>query len=250
MGGEDRLFDILLSPNEAKTLDAALKKFDHGEMVLVPAGEFWMGSDEADDERPRHKVSLGDYYIDKYEVTNALYKRFMDATSRSAPSYWTDAKFNDAAQPVVGVSWHDAEAYCKWAGKRLPTEAEWEKAARGTDGRKYPWGNQWDAARTNSGEGGPRKPVAVGSYPNGVRPYGAHDMAGNVREWVADWYDSAYYRASPERNPQGPASGSFRVLRGGSWDHYAFALRAAYRSFFTPDYRNDGIGVRCARGAP
>jgi formylglycine-generating enzyme required for sulfatase activity len=222
---------------------------DGAEMVLVPAGEFTMGSNEDVDEKPPHRVYLAAFHIDKYETTNALYRRFMTATNRVAPAHWSDEKWNGATQPVVGVSWHDAEAYCRWAGKRLPTEAEWEKAARGTDSRKYPWGEQWDASRANSGQSMLGKTAPVGSYPSGVSPYGAHDMAGNAWEWVADWYDKDYYQRSPDRNPKGPESGQSRVLRGGSWHSAPFRLRASDRSNVTPDLRRNGFGFRCARGA-
>jgi iron(II)-dependent oxidoreductase len=174
----------------------------------------------------------------------------MDATGRSAPSYWNESKFNGPTQPVVGVTWHDADAYCKWAGKRLPTEAEWEKAARGTDGRRYPWGNQWDTSRANSAEARLGKTAPVGSYTGGESPYGAHDLAGNVWEWVADWFDASYYQNSPERNPQGPASGQYKVLRGGAWHNIPIALRSAKRLASTPVIRADSLGFRCARGAP
>ncbi len=223
---------------------------DGAEMVLVPAGEFWMGSDDFPQEKPRHRVYLDAYSIDKYEVTNSLYKRFMEATGRKAPDYWNDSTWNGPTQPVVGVSWHDAEAYCRWAGKRLPTEAEWEKAARGTDGRRYPWGDQWDSSRANSGESKIGKTVPVGSYPGGVSPYGAHDLAGNVWEWVADWYDADYYKQSPVRNPTGPASGRDKVLRGGSWFKIPVMLRSAYRDHLWPDYWSKEFGFRCARGSP
>jgi iron(II)-dependent oxidoreductase len=218
-------------------------------MVLVPAGEFLMGSNEYTDETPPHRVYLDAFHIDRYETTNALYERFMRATGRGAPDYWTDSSFNAPTQPVVGVTWYDADAYCKWAGKRLPTEAEWEKAARGTDGRKYPWGEQWDAGRANSGETRLGKTAPVGSYPSGVSPYGAHDMAGNVWEWVADWYEAAYYRRSPERNPKGPDSGQYRVVRGGSWGYVPALLRASNRVSNSPGNRGSSFGFRCARGA-
>jgi sulfatase modifying factor 1 len=222
---------------------------DGAEMVLVPAGEFWMGGEDgAADEKPRHRVVLDAFHIDTHEVTNALYRKFMDATGRPAPDYWSDGRFNEPQQPVVGVSWHDAEAYCRWAAKRLPTEAEWEKTARGTDGRKYPWGEQWGASRANSTETGRGRAAPIGSFPGGVSPYGAQDMAGNVWEWVADWYDPDYYGRSPERNPKGPDSGSARVLRGGSWLNDPFSLRAAHRGLSTPDDRYDDVGFRCARG--
>ena len=218
-------------------------------MVLVSAGQFWMGSDDGeDDEKPRHRVILDGFYIDKYEVTNALYQKFMSVTGRAAPEYWNDSKFNGPKQPVVGASWHDADAYCTWAKKRLPTEAEWERAARGTDGRKYPWVGEWDASRANSTESGRGKTVDVGSYPNGVSPAGALDMAGNVWEWVADWYDKDYYKRGSDRNLGGPTTGTYRVLRGGSWNLNPINLRAAYRFHNSPDARNDFIGFRCARG--
>jgi formylglycine-generating enzyme required for sulfatase activity len=221
---------------------------DGAEMVSVPAGQFWMGSDHGDaDEKPRRRVYLDAFRIDKYEVTNALYRRFMDASGRAAPQYWNDSKWNEPNQPVVGVDWNDASAYCAWAGKRLPTEAEWEKAARGTDGRKYPWGEQWDSSRVNSDESNLGKTVAVGSYPSGVSPYGAHDMAGNVREWVADWYADSYYQRAPDRNPKGPESGQYRVLRGGSWDGDPWFLRSSFRGRGVPTYRFHFIGVRCAQ---
>jgi formylglycine-generating enzyme required for sulfatase activity len=223
---------------------------DGAEMVLVPAGEFTMGSNEYDDEKPPRRVYLDAFHIDKYEVTNAQYRRFIQATRRAAPSYEYDARFNGVTQPVVGVSWHDAAAYCGWAGKRLPTEAEWEKAARGTDGRKYPWGEAWDASRANADDSKLGRTTPVGSYPSGASPYGVHDMAGNVFEWVADWYAADYYQRSPERNPQGPDSGQSRVVRGGSWLISPIILRASVRISSSPGNRYNYVGFRCARGLP
>ena len=220
------------------------------EMVSVPAGEFWMGSEDSDafsHEKPRRRVYVDAFRIDKYEVTNALYGRFTDATGRAAPQYWNDSKWNESSQPVVGVDWNDANAYCQWAGKRLPTEAQWEKAARGTDGRKYPWGEQWDSSRANSYESILGKTVAVGSYAAGTSPYVTHDMAGNVWEWVADWFDEKYYANAPDRNPKGPSSGQYRVLRGGSWNVYLRDLRTSYRVRSGPTTRSDSIGFRCAQ---
>jgi formylglycine-generating enzyme required for sulfatase activity len=252
----------------------AARSEDGAEMVLVPAGEFTMGSNDNDArEKPPHRVYLDAFSIDKYETTNALFDRFVRATGHRTTAEqegwayaWAGSKFDkvngaawrapngpgsaaETAHPVVQVSWTDADAYCKWAGKRLPTEAEWEKAARGTDGRKYPWGEQWDASRANSSESKLGKAAPVGSYSSGVSPYGAHDMAGNAWEWVADRFDASYYKNSPERNPKGPDSGTSRVLRGGSWSNSPIPLRAAYRRDVTPDHRGSVVGFRCARGA-
>jgi sulfatase modifying factor 1 len=209
---------------------------DGAPMVLIPAGDFQMGSNDSDDEKPVHTVYLDAFYIDIYEVTNAQYKKFMDATKYKEPNYWNDSKFNAPNHPVVGVRWNDAVAYTKWAGKRLPTEAEWEKAARGgLVGKKYPWGDNLTHDDANySGTGGKDKWVntsPVGSFaPNG---YGLYDMAGNVWEWCADWYDSKYYASSPKSNPKGPSSGERAVLRGGSW-YFSFDsyLRVADRSYY------------------
>jgi formylglycine-generating enzyme required for sulfatase activity len=226
----------------------SIKADDGAEMVLVPAGEFTMGSDEYDDEKPIHRVYLDAFYIDTYETTNALYERFARATGRPLPRYWRDATANAPSQPVTGVTWDDADAYCTWAGKRLPTEAEWEKAARGTDSRTYPWGQHWDARRANSDHGA-GKAAAVGSYVDGASPYGAHDMAGNVWEWVADSYAEDYYRRSPSRNPPGPEPSTVRVARGGSWSSVPVLLRTANRFSTRSDVRTLYIGFRCAKPA-
>ena len=219
-----------------------------GEMVRVPAGEFTMGSDNGDsDEKPVHRVYLDEFYIDKFEVTNEEYAKCVDAGSCSEnPKY---DEFTDQRQPVVGVDWNQADTYCKWAGKRLPTEAEWEKAARGTDGRTYPWGEEIDCTMANYDNCGHNKTKPVGSYPSGASPYGAMDMAGNVWEWCADWYDNNYYCNSPSRNPTGPTSGKYRVLRGGSWldlEGYRY-LRTSARDRVGPSNRLSFIGFRCAR---
>jgi len=226
------------------------KRSDGAEMVSIPAGEFWMGSEDADasfDEKLRRRVYLDAFQIDKFEVTNALYRKFMEATNRESPQYWYDSKWNGLQQPVVGVSWDDAWAYCSWAGKRLPTEAEWEKAARGTDGRKYPWGEQWDSSRANSSETKIGKTVAVGSYSGGVSPYGVHDVAGNVWEWVEDWYDEGLYQHSPDHNPKGSESGQQRVVRGGSWYLNARYSRTSGRLKYLPSARFFTIGFRCGQ---
>lgn len=222
---------------------------DGSELVLVPAGGFWMGSgDGVGHDMPRHRVYLDAFHIDKHEVTNTLYQRFMNATGHREPRYVQDSKWNHPRQPVVGVSWHDAEAYCRWAGKRLPTEAEWEKAARGTDERRYPWGNEWDKNRANGSESGIGRTTPVGQYPGGASPYGAEDMAGNVSEWVADWYDANYYQGSPERNPRGPEFGSAKVVRGGSYYYQPLNVRSSLRNHHSPDNRFDDFGFRCAKG--
>jgi formylglycine-generating enzyme required for sulfatase activity len=258
---------------------------DKSEMVYVPADEFIMGSSDADvdsalalcneyygdcqrswfeDEQPRHTVYLNAFYVDKTEVTNVQYQACVEAGACDAPSdatYYDNADY--AQHPVVYVDWYEAKAYCEWAGKRLPTEAEWEKAARGTDGRVYPWGNTFDGSKLNfcdkncsydwkdaSVDDGYAKTAPVGSYPAGASPYGALDMAGNVWEWVADWYDADYYDRSPSRNPQGLDSGAFKVLRGGSWHGAPDLVRSSGRDGFSPDRRNYRRGFRCARVSP
>jgi formylglycine-generating enzyme required for sulfatase activity len=219
-------------------------------MVYVPAGEFIMGSDQRDsDERPVHTVYLDAFYIDKTEVTNAQYRECVEAGACDTPvqtTYYDQADY--AQHPVVYVSWNDADAYCRWAGKRLPTEAEWEKAARGTDGRTHPWGEGIDCDHAQYSECG-RGTVPAGSKPKGASPYGALNMVGNVWEWVADWYDPGYYSQSPGRNPLGPESGEGRVLRGGSWHSNQRFARCAYRVGGNPRYWYFYVGFRCARGS-
>ncbi|MCP4360479.1 MAG: formylglycine-generating enzyme family protein [Chloroflexi bacterium] len=221
-------------------------------MVYVPSGTFSMGSnDSSGDERPVHDVTLDAFWIDQTEVTNEQYELCVADGECEKSTYAGDSDFNGDQQPVVGVDWNDAEVYCTWVGGRLPTEAEWEYAARGPEGSTYPWGdnsptcdllNYWD---DNACVG---KTSAVGSYSSeGDSWVGASDMAGNVWEWVNDWYDSDYYANSSTNNPTGPSNGKYKVLRGGDW--YSLAdddARSSYRNFNRRTVRNDSFGFRCA----
>ena len=268
---------------------------DLKDMVFIPAGEFLMGSPEGEgafDEHPQHKAYLDAYYIDKYEVTYAQFKKFVEATGyvtdaerknsgyvfnpkdesygplsmegvnwrypnkwmperRYYPNSWKNYENADKVNyPVVQVSWNDAQAYAAWAGKRLPTEAEWEKAARGIDGRKWPWGNVFNIdieGVTVHANIASDCFLPVDSFPTGVSPYSIYNMAGNIQEWVADWYAADYYTYSPQNNPKGPDNGKFRVLRGGSWrDYKSYQVLNANRMYQTPDYRSNFVGFRCA----
>ncbi|MEK7761082.1 MAG: SUMF1/EgtB/PvdO family nonheme iron enzyme [Nitrospirota bacterium] len=229
-------------------------------MMLIPAGEFWMGSPNgvgAPDEHPRHRVYLDAYYMDRFEVTVSRYTESMQSTGRQDPRYWKQVKTGKHSDlPVIGVDWHDAEAYCRWVGKRLPTEAEWEKAARGTDGRTYPWGNNKPTTRLGNfmkktlANAYDERLAPAESYEEGQSPYGLHHMAGNVWEWTADWYDEHFYAASPQRNPTGPLTGTYKVIRGGSWDDEPVDVRSAYRGKYQPMERYDNIGFRCAQDRP
>jgi len=234
------------------------------------------------DESPQHTVYLDAYWVMRTEVTNAQYRKFVDANGYTTerfwtadgwkwrgenniaqPSRWTDSGFNGAEYPVVGVSWYESVAYANWLAERtglilrLPTEAEWEKAARGTDGRIYPWGNAWDGGRLNycdvnctydwadkAQDDGYQYTAPVGSFVGGASPYGVLDMAGNVWEWANDWYDSGYYAGSSVRNPQGPETGDRRVLRGGSWRYNATNVRPANRGRGGPGNRYNDVGFR------
>jgi len=274
-----------------------LRGDDGAEMVLVPAGPFWMGTtDEEAAEMtraciqtgdtsadctawmaramPRHRVTLDAFYIDRTLVTNAAFARFADAAKHRTTAEREGAGYvrrrgtpmpvkvdgaswkapggpgtsADPTRPVVQVSWLDASAYCKWAGKRLPTEAEWEKAARGTDERRFPWGQRWEPSNANA-QWAVAGTSAVGAYPDGASPYGALDMAGNVWQHVDDWFDEAYYRKSPESNPKGPDTGARKSLRGGAWYTNWWAVRSPHRGDVSTQGKNDYIGFRCARSA-
>ncbi|TKB88421.1 MAG: formylglycine-generating enzyme family protein [Nitrospira sp.] len=233
---------------------------DSAPMVLIPAGEFWMGSPDGEgdnDEHPRHQVSLDAFYMDKFEITVARYAEFVRSTKRSKPAYWDQVDSSKHGNlPVVGVDWQDAEVYCRWAGKRLPTEAEWEKAARGTDGRRYPWGNEQPTpGHANFGTDYvetiyDKRLAPVDSYEAGNSPYGLHHMAGNVWEWTADWYDQQFYATSPQRNPTGPSTGTTKVVRGGSWGSGPGGVRSVNRYGLTPTDRSGVFGFRCAQDGP
>ncbi len=230
---------------------------DPENMVLVPKGEFVMGSQEHQDERP-HNVVIDAYYIDKYEVSNQDYQAFMKGTGHPAPAYWDDPRLSKPEQPVVGVNWYDSNAFCEWRGKRLPTEAEWERAAKGPSGDgHYPWGHTLDDTKANYGQN-VGMTTAVDSYPSGVSGYGAYNMAGNVFEWVSDWYDPNYFQMSPALNPQGPAiglnfanQGPVKVLKGGSWLAPASSLHTSHRFWNQPENNSYGVGLgfRCAKSA-
>ena len=221
---------------------------DLDEMVLIPAGEFIMGSDINWMEAPQHNAYTDAYRIDKYEVSVSKYAEFVRATGHREPKYW----FRSGGQagpgsdmlPVVYVDYDDACAYCESQGKRLPTEAEWEKAARGTDGRNYPWGNEWDASRANTWEKGPHRRSAVNEYSQGESPYGVMNMGGNVWEWTSSWFVNY-----PGAETPFDLTGTDMVLKGGSWLDFADSTRPAGRKDFTPYIRFNTIGFRCAKDA-
>jgi len=224
-------------------------------MVAIAAGEFTMGRTKLTrdddtkmrprvllDDRPAHKVWLDAYYLDAREVTNAQYAKFVSATGHRPPYHWSGGQ-GEAELPVFNVSWDDANAYCRWAGKRLPTEAEWERAARaGKEGLSYPWGDKMEAgkARYNVEAG----PAPVGQFP--ANDFGLFDMSGNVSEWCSDWFDREYYKSSPPRNPKGPETGIYKVIRGGAWSDEAARTTVFFRNWVRPTQTTPNIGFRCA----
>jgi formylglycine-generating enzyme required for sulfatase activity len=250
---------------------------DGAVMVYVPAGEFVMGSADADstatsDEKPAHTVFLDAFWIDRTEVTNRQYVQFLNALGgyrlaceehdcletiiedehshillRSG-EYVVESGYEDHS--VMEVAWYGGQAYCEWAGARLPTEAEWEKAARGTDERPYPWGSEEPDCSRAQFAGCPGMTIAVGSRPAGASPYGALDMAGNVWEWVADWYEPDYYASSPAQNPEGAAPGRRKAFRGGSWGYLPKFIRTMDRARNSPTYAGFNVGFRCAATEP
>jgi serine/threonine-protein kinase len=286
-----------------QTIELRVWEADGAEMVFVPAGEFVMGSEElGDDERPAHWVYLDSFWIDRYEVTNERFARFVAATGYQTEAErrgggwvwkgsdgstelttgleevegadWRHPRGPDSGiepfghaqdkgkmdHPVVLVSWNDADAYCRWAEKHLPSEAQWEKAARGPSpprqarddagsghGRRYAWGDEFDSAKANTSESERGDTTPVGSFsPQGDSPYDASDMTGNVWEWVADWYSSDYYSQAPLTNPPGPVTGTYKVLRGGSWPFDEVYARTPFRYNVKPEYTYDFVGFRCS----
>jgi formylglycine-generating enzyme required for sulfatase activity len=245
------------------------------DMSLIPAGEFWMGrvhffltdaigwfERDRQDDVPAHRVSVSAFFMDRYEVTNEGFARFLEATKRKAPWHWKGGSIpkGEEKHPIYNVTWEEADSYCRWAGKRLPSEAEWEKAARGgLDRQKYPWGDtELGMAGYQAAESGlasktgnqahtdyPFGPAPVGSYP--ANGYGLYDMAGNVWEWVNDWHARHYYSISPIENPPGPETGKYKIIRGGGWsDDDERNLMNSFRSYTDPAVRSTSVGFRCA----
>jgi len=221
-------------------------------LARVPAGWFQMGCDRGqDNERPGHRVWVEAFELAAFQVTNTDYRRFLHATERQAPRHWNDPNFNHPQQPVIAVSWFDAVAYCKWLSEltcrrfRLPTEAEWERAARGgEEGKLYPWGDEPPQSQPDYAQRWLTGPEPVGRYaPNS---YGIYNICDNVHEWCADYFDPDYYVVSPEKNPQGPASGTRRSSRGGSWRHHVKIARCAARSSIPPEFEYADYGFRVA----
>ena len=241
------------------------------DMVLIPGGTFTRGSTEKDiqwvaekffsatlewyrDETPAHEVDLKAYYIDRYEVTNVEFLKFREAVPGRDPKFMNNPRFNKLRHPIVGIAWQEAVDYCRWAEKRLPTEAEWERAARGTDDRIYPWGNEPpDPSRSNFGRCCfVMKGLVfndVGNLKAGKTPNNIFDLAGNVAEWVFDWYDKNYYKVSPRKNPKGPEKGRYHIIRGGAWNSFPGYLRSSARYGYNDAKDFYGIGCRCAKSA-
>jgi len=231
---------------------------DDGELVLIPAGEFTMGHKDSYDTLPVRNITLPAFSIDKYEVTNKRYKRFIDATGYKVPwsqdpavaAYiwdWQKRMYPEGKgdDPVVLVNWDDARAFCSWAGKRLPTEAEWEKAARGGKGKPYPWGNDWTNGKANTLESSVKQTAPAGSFKEDASDYGVNDLAGNVSEWVEEWF--APYPGNPMTNYE--ERNKYRVLRGGSWDYAHSIANGYHRQYALPQSQMTAIGFRCVKAA-
>jgi formylglycine-generating enzyme required for sulfatase activity len=254
----------VLTQKAESTLLPRVNPNDEAALVFVPQGVFEMGAEPERsyeiclqyregcqledflDEQPVHQVMLDSYWIYDREVTNAMYRVCVEDGVCGLPAF-TDFYNNQlySDHPVVYVSWYAAAAYCEWAGGRLPTEAEWEKAARGTDGRMFPWGELASCEQANLSGCSPEMTMVVGSLPGGASPYGVLDMAGNAAEWVSDWYEPEYYQNSLEENPHGPMTGELKVIRGGSWKNPGVGLRVTNRGGNYPEVFSTGIGFRC-----
>jgi formylglycine-generating enzyme required for sulfatase activity len=224
---------------------------DRMAQMLVPAGEFLMGSlannpNAEEDEKPQHSVYLDSFWIDQTEVTNRMYSFCVADGFCSEPISTGRYLTEKPDHPIQGVTWFQAQKYCEWSGRRLPTEAEWEKAARGPEARVFPWGDKKPSADLANFNFQMNEIVEVGKFPDGASFYDAYDMAGNVWEWVADWYSENYFTESPQRNPMGPSSGNLRVIRGGAWNTADRAIRSANRFWAFPG-RDDFNGFRCAK---
>jgi formylglycine-generating enzyme required for sulfatase activity len=235
-------------------------------MVFIPAGKSQMGSKQSllelkphdlfntdrhtlGPENPAHEVYIAAFSMDIFEVTNEKYRKFVTTTGAKKPAGWRKPDFSEAQQPVVGVSWKEAVTYCKWRGKRLPTEAEWEKAGRGKRPVKYPWGDSPPDSEKSNYNQEKMKTTPVGSYEKGKSDYGIYDLSGNVSEWVHDWHYPEYYLYSPKENPQGPKKGKYKVIRGGNWRNNADYIDLTYRNATAPNVRNYTVGFRCVKTA-
>ncbi|MFQ5645719.1 MAG: SUMF1/EgtB/PvdO family nonheme iron enzyme [bacterium] len=219
-------------------------------LVLIPMSEYIMGSNKYPEERPKHDVYVKSFWMCRYPVTNAEYALFVEESGHEKPAFFDNKDFSKKKQPAVGIGWDDANAYCAWLSQkkgftfRLPTEAEWEKAGKGTDDRKYPWGNNWELDRCNNNENRSRRTCGVGNFKFGTSPYRLFNMAGNVWEWCQDWYDKNYYTVSSYTDPQGPSSGKKKIIRGGSWKDNGNAMRVSKRCCADPGFKADNIGFR------
>ena len=233
-------------------------------MVLIPGGLYPMGSHKSlielnpvdlfntdrhalGPENPAHNVLIDTYYIDIYEVTHSAYMEFVNAANKKKPRFWDNPDFNKHNQPVVGISWDEAQSYCKWKSSRLPTEAEWEKASRGKRSINYPWGNEVPDSTKLNFDRKLNKTAPVGSYEAGRSDYGVYDLSGNVAEWTYDWHFAEFYIFSPKINPIGPQKGQYKVIRGGNWRNNSEGVSMTYRNATVPSVRSNTLGFRCVQ---